>query len=97
MTIKVIYNSKDFFGQYDFREETKEAASVDDLKKALRAMKKDRDFAVHVDGRSIVWDSYADYENDVVKVRTYKAWNSYDETKMSWDKMKKYILREVTK
>lgn len=97
MTIKVIYNSKDFFGQYDFREETKDAASVDDLKKALRAMKKDRDFAIHVDNKSIIWDSYSDFENDIVKIRKYAAWNSCDEIKMSWEKMKKYILREVTK
>lgn len=97
MTIKVIYNSKDFFGQYDFREETKEFANMDDLKKAFRAMKKDKDFAVHVDNRSLVWDSYSDFENGIVTVREYAAWNNYDKIKMSWEKMKKYITQEVSK
>lgn len=97
MIIKVIYNSKDFFGQYDFREETKDFAELDDLKKAFRAMGKDRDFAIHVNNVSIVWDSYSDFENRIVKIRTYDKWNSYSETKMSWEKMKKYITQEVIK
>ena len=97
MTIKVVYNSKDFFGQYDFREETKEYAGMDDLKKAFRAMAKDKEFAIHVNTISIVWDSYSDFENRIVKIRTYERWNSYSETKMSWEKMKKYITQEVSK
>ena len=70
---------------------------LDDLKKAFRAMGKDRDFAIHVNNVSIVWDSYSDFENRIVKIRTYDKWNSYSETKMSWEKMKKYITQEVIK
>lgn len=95
MTIKVIYNTKDFFGQYNLREEIKRGADIDDLKKAFRTMSKDREFAIHLnDNFSIVWDSFSDFENRIVLVRKYDAWNSYDETKMSWEKMKKYIMQE---
>ena len=98
MTIKVIYNMKNFFGQYDLREETKRGADTDDLKKAFRAMGKDREFAIHLnDNLSIVWDNWSDFENRIVKIRKYAAWNSYDEIKMSWEKMKKYITQEVSK
>lgn len=96
MTIKVIYSDKDFWGQRTFNEETNDYATTDDLKKAFRAMAKDKEFAIHVNTISIVWDSYSDFENRIVKIRTYEKWNSYSETKMSWEKMKKYITQEVT-
>lgn len=97
MIIKVIYNTKDFFGQIRFAEEIKDYATADDLKKAFRAMSKDKEFAIHINCNfSIIWDSYNDFENRIVLIRKYTAWNSYDETKMSWEKMKKYITQEVT-
>ena len=98
MTIKVIYSGKDFWGQRTFNEETNDYATADDLKKAFRAMSRDREFAIHVNSNfSITWDSYSDFENRVVLIRRYESWNSYDEIKMSWEKMKKYITQEVSK
>lgn len=98
MTIKVIYSGKDFWGQRTFNEETNDYATADDLKKAFRAMSRDKEFAIHINSNfSIIWDSYNDFENRIVLIRKYTAWNSYDETKMSWEKMKKYITQEVSK
>ena len=98
MTIKVIYSGKDFWGQRTFNEETNDYATADDLKKAFRAMSRDREFAIHVNSNfSITWGSYSDFENRVVLIRRYESWNSYDEIKMSWEKMKKYITQEVSK
>lgn len=95
MTIKVVYTGRDFWNSYTFCEDTKEAATVDDLKKAFRAMRKSHDFAVHVNNTSIVWDSLTDFENGIVTVRTYKAWNNCDVNKMAWEKMKTYILKQA--
>lgn len=98
MTIKVIYSGKDFWGQRTFNEETNDYATADDLKKAFRAMSRDKEFAIHINSNfSITWDSYSDFENRVVLIRRYESWNSYDEIKMSWEKMKKYITQEVSK
>ena len=97
MTIKVIYSGKDFWGQRTFNEETNDYATTDDLKKAFRAMSRDKEFAIHINSNfSITWNSYSDFENRVVLIRRYETWNSYDEIKMSWEKMKKYITQEVT-
>ena len=97
MTIKVIYSGKDFWGQRTFNEETNDYATTDDLKKAFRAMSRDKEFAIHINSNfSITWNSYSDFENRVVLIRRYETWNSYDEIKMSWEKMKKYIIQEVT-
>ena len=96
MKLKVYYSGKDFFGRWDsMREASVDSGTVDDLKTAFRQLKKDNNCAIHIDERlSIFYASFTEFENEVVTVRTFAAWNAYDEEKMSYSKAKKNILDE---
>ena len=89
------YDRKDFFGNRVYTEDTA-FLTVDTMKKAFTGLKKDRLTAVEIDGlflHSIVitWNTFTDFENDIVLVRFYEDWNSYTEQKMSFTKAKKLI------
>lgn len=96
MKLKVYYSGKDFFGRWDsMREASVDSGSVDYLKTAFRQLRKDNNCAIHIDERlSIFYASFTDFENEIVTVRTFAAWNSYDEDKMSYTKTKKIIMDE---
>lgn len=93
MTLRIFYYRQDFWGKAIQTEETREAADLEDLKKAFRGLKKDRTFALHIESEYVLfWDTYEDYNNGVLTVRKYTARNSFDEVKKSYDKARKDIL-----
>lgn len=93
MLITVAYMRKDFWGSSEPVQETNKYATIEDLQKAFRALKKDREFVIHIEGKySVFYDSLVDWENGIVTVREFEAWNSYDEKKVAFEKIKKEIM-----
>ena len=95
MILTAKYERKNFFGVYAYTEDVKTGATIDDLKKAFQAMKKDSNIAIQIDAKyTIAWDSLTDYENEVICVRTYTTWNSYSEEKRAFSVARRNILKE---
>lgn len=57
MTVTVKYDKRDFWGQWEYREDVKEDATYDDIKKAISYMKKHPSVAIQIsnDYRSVVF------------------------------------------
>ena len=91
-----IYDRIDFFGN---REYTQDSAYLtrQNLKKALAALKRDRNSAVHLAYKDLnlfvvlAWDRLTEYENGILLVRVYDRSNSYDDNKMAFENGKKYV------
>lgn len=94
MTITICRERKNFWDRYEYVQEEKAGADVNDLKKALRAMKKDRGMAIHIDASYVIaWDSWSEYENGIVLLRCYERANAYTDKKCAWETMKKDIMK----
>ncbi len=92
MTLRVIYDGYDFFGSFKQITADKEYADIDDLRKAFRALKKDKSFAMHIDGnKSLYWDTPEDFTNGVVTFCN-GTWNNCSVTKIAFDRIKKELL-----
>lgn len=85
------YNRKDFFGQYQYTEDNKDKYNRTDVKKAFLFLGKNRDVSVQMENIIYFWDSIADFENQIMTVRTFDTVNrrSYADIKMAFDKVKK--------
>ncbi len=95
MKITVMYERRDFFGGRVFTEETNEYGTIEQLKKAFTELKKDYNFAIHIDGCYVItWDSIEDFENEILKVRTYENWNSYSDCKKAFTAVKRDIIKK---
>lgn len=90
------YERKDFFGQYQYTEDSKEHYSKEDVKKAFLFISRERNVTVQRDNVIYFWDSIADFENRIMTVRTFDSVNcrSYSDVKMSFDKVKKEVYRD---
>ena len=82
------YERLDFFNRRIYTEDKKDHYTKEDLRKAFSYFSKTHDASVQLDGAVIFWDCLSEYENRVVTVRYYDGMN-YDESKKSYDKMKR--------
>ena len=94
LTIK--YERKDFFGQYQYTEDSKDNYNRNDVKKAFLFLGKNRDVSVQIENIIYFWDSIVDFENQIMTVRTFDKMNcrSYTDVKMAFDKAKKEVYQE---
>lgn len=67
------YERKDFFGQYQYTEDSKEHYSKEDVKKAFLFISRERNVTVQRDNVIYFWDSIADFENRIMTVRTFDS------------------------
>ena len=80
MDITFNFERKGIFGNRDFCSDTKENASLDDLKNAVRAFRKDWCSALHITtdecSYCLLWYSLSNYELELIKVTPYTSWNN---------------------
>ena len=87
--ITVKYDRKDFFGSSLYTEDSKENPGLEDVKKAFLFLGKNHDAAVQFEDSIIYyWDSVKEFENKVITVKKYEAWNSSNDEKISFQKAK---------
>ena len=79
----VKYNTKNFFGDIEYREDTKKNPTYDDIKKAFHFLKKSHDIAIAINNSVIFWDFITDFRCNSVTVREYDDNNNYRE--FLWD------------
>jgi hypothetical protein len=89
--ITVKYNRLDFFGRLTYTEDTKADPSFEDVKRAFLFLGKDNNYTVQLDDCIYCWDSIAEFNNKVVTVIKYEAWNSSDCEKIAFQKVKSEI------
>ena len=89
MTIKIIYNEKDFFNNLVQMEAECPCPGKEDIKKSFAYLKRNHDAAVHSGNYSFYYDTFSDFENGIITVVCYEGVNSKDLTKMASDKAKK--------
>lgn len=98
MTLTVKYDRLDFFGNRIYTEDSTEYADKKKIQKAFTFLSKEKCIAVEIgDNESDVyfWDTVQDFENRILTMRHYKAWNSSIETKVAFDKAKKAIYEKI--
>ena len=89
------YERLDFFNHRIYTEDTKRNYNKDDLKKVFAYFSKTHDSSIQIDNVVVYWDCLSEYENRIVTVRNYDGRN-YDESKKSFDKVKKecYVMAD---
>ena len=97
MTIKIIYNEKDFFSNLVQMEAECHYPGREDIKKSFAYLKRNYDAAIHSGDYSFYYDNFSDFENGIITVVYYKEMYEKDITKMAIDKAKKlfYSLFET--
>ena len=94
MDITLKYERVDAFGRKVYTEDVCNSAEKSDLQVALRRLKKDRDAAINIDNRSVLWDSCTDFTNGILTVRTFESYNAYDTDEISFEAFKKRIYKQ---
>ena len=89
MTIKIIYNEKDFFNNSVQMEAECFFPEKEDIKKAFAYLKRNYDAAIHSGDYSFYYDDFSDFENGIITVVYYKEMYNKDITRMASDKAKK--------
>lgn len=82
------YDRLDFFNHRIYTEDKKDNYTRDDLKKVFAYFSKTHDASIQIDNVVVYWDSLTEYENRIITIRYYDGRN-YDESKKSFDKVKK--------
>lgn len=90
LTVK--YNAKNFFGDIEYREDTKNNPTLTDIKKAMQFLKKSHDNAIEIDNTVLFWDSMMNFEYGVLTAREYTG-NSYNEFLWNYDGCKTNYYR----
>lgn len=82
MTITIKYECKNFWGIREYREDTINNASLEDLKKAFRFLKKEYMNVIQIDNIVLYWDTMQNFEYGTLTAREYDGnnWKEY-----SWD------------
>ena len=100
---KIVYSGKDFFGYLDtYMTSTCYYPNKKDIQKAVSQLKKDRHCAIqfirpdHV-AVSILWDSFDDFDSQIVKINESPEWNITNVRKVSFELAKKYIIENLTR
>lgn len=92
LTIK--YDRKDFFGNRQYTEDSKERYSREDVKKAFLYLGKDRFSTVQKEDTIYFWENMEDFENQIIAVRVFDGRN-YSDVKKAFDKVKKEVYASV--
>ena len=89
------YDRLDFFNDRIYTEDKKDNYTRDDLKKVFAYFSKTHDSSIQIDNVVVYWDSLIEYENRIITIRYYDGRN-YDESKKSFDKVKKecYVMAD---
>lgn len=82
------YERKDFFGNRQYTEDSKENYNREDVKKAFLHLSKDRFSSVQKESTVYFWENIEDFENQVMTVRVFDGRN-YTDAKKAFDKVKK--------
>ena len=88
------YERKDFFGNRQYTEDSKEKYNREDIKKAFLHLSKDRFSAVQKEDTVYFWDSTDDFDNRIMTVWDFDGRN-YTETKDVFAKVKKECYASV--
>lgn len=93
----VKYTRKDFFGCFQYTEDSKANYKKDDIKKAFLLLSREHNAAVQKDNIIYSWDSITDFENRIVMVRKYDTANcrSYTDEKKAFELAKKECYSTV--
>ena len=89
MTIKMIYNERDFFNNLVQMEAESHRPGKEDIKKSFAYLKRHPNAAIHSGNYSFYYDNISDFENGIITVVCYEGWNNKDTTRMASDKAKK--------
>ena len=90
----VKYERKDFFGQYQYTEDSKERYCKDDVKKAFLHLSKDRFSTVQKENTVYFWENMDDFDNQIMTVRYFDGRN-YTDAKKAFGKVKKECYASV--
>lgn len=82
------YERVDFFNHRIYTEDKKDNYTKEDLKKVFAYFSKTNDASIQIDNVVVFWDCLSEYENRIATVRYCDGMN-YDESKKSYDKVKK--------
>lgn len=89
MKLTIMYDDKDFFGYNNLREDTTKFATKADAKKAFSYLRKHWDASVKCDCYVFKFESYSDFEEDVLSILQYDSWNHCTKTKVPFHRAKK--------
>lgn len=89
MRLTIMYNDKDFFGYSDLREDVAPLATKADAKKAFSYLRKHWDASVKCDCYVFCFDTYQDFEEELVSILQYDSWNQCDSVKVPFNRAKK--------
>lgn len=95
MDIILKYERVDVFGRKIYTEDVCESAKKSDLQVALRRLKKDRYAGVSIDDKTVFWDNCTDFTNEILTVRTFESYNSYDTDKIAYETFKKRMYKQL--
>ena len=84
----VKYESKNFFGDYEYHEDRKNNPTFEDVKKAFRFLKKYHNNAIQIGSTVLYWDSMTNFEYGTLSAREYDG-ASYNEFIWDYDGCKK--------
>lgn len=87
--ITIKHEVKNCFGHFEYREETANNETLDDVKTAFRLLKLNADVAVQIDNVVLYWDNIEDTELEVLTVRTYDEYNNCTDKKCNFNSVKK--------
>ena len=85
----VKYESKNFFGVYEYHEDRKDNPNFEDIKKAFRFLKNDYKNAIQIDNTVLFWDNMTNFEYGTLSAKEYDGANSYKEFIWDYDGCKK--------
>ena len=79
------YERKDFFGNRQYTEDSKENYTKEDVKKAFLHLSKDRFSTVQKEDAVYFWEDMADFENQVMTVRVFDGRLSWMHDSRPWE------------
>ena len=88
------YERKDFFGNRQYTEGSKENYTKEDVKRAFLHLSKDRFSTVQKEDTVYFWENTVDFDNQVMTVRYFDGMN-YTEAKKAFDRVKKECYASV--
>ena len=75
-------------------EEEKDNVTKQNLQDVFKHFKKARNSSIFVNDNTLIYfDKYEEWDNDIVTVREYESWNSYDEHKATFKTIKSKLYK----
>ena len=99
MQITMKYDRTNFFGTRTYCEDVRTYATVEDIKKCFRYLKKHPDSAVQIDEESepstiYYWETWADYDLEKLTIKQYDRFGGYSLSVASFDNVKNELYNE---